>query len=71
MSRPFLPEGLAKDKRLNIRLSEKELQAVERFAKSKQMTISTLFRTALKEYAKALKNNEKTTRNVGSFPDTF
>lgn len=70
MSRPLLPEGLAKDKRLNIRLSEKEYQAIERFANSQNLTISTLFRTALKEYAKALKNNGKTTR-IGVFPDTF
>jgi predicted DNA binding CopG/RHH family protein len=70
MSRPFLPEGLLKDKRLNIKLSATELQAVKRFAESKQMTISTLFRTALKEYAKTLKNNGKTTM-IGTFPDTF
>lgn len=70
MSRPFLPEGLAKDKRLNVRLSEKELQAIEKFANSQNMTISTLFRTALKEYAKTLKNNGKLTR-IAVFPDTF
>ena len=70
MSRPFLPEGLARDKRLNIRLSEKEYQAIANFANSQNLTISTLFRTALKEYAKTLKNNGKTTR-VGNLPDTF
>jgi predicted DNA binding CopG/RHH family protein len=70
MPRPFLPEGLVKEKKLEVRLSEIELKAIRNFADSQGMTISTLFRTALKEYAKALKNNGKTTR-IGTFPDTF
>lgn len=70
MSRPFLPVGLVKDKKINIRLSEKEHKAIEKFAHSQNLTISTLFRIALKEYAKTLKNNGKTTI-IGTFPDTF
>jgi predicted DNA binding CopG/RHH family protein len=70
MPRPFLPEGLVKEKKLEVRLSETELKAIRRFADSQGMTISTLFRTSLKEYAKGIKNNGKTTR-IGTFPDTF
>jgi hypothetical protein len=70
MSRPLLPEGLAREKSARIRFTKKEFEAIEKFANSQNLTISTLFRTALKEYAKSLKNNGKTTR-VGSFPDTF
>lgn len=70
MPRPFLPEGLVKDKMARIRFTPKEFQAIEKFANSQNMTMSRLFRTALKEYAKTLKNNGITTR-VGTFPDTF
>jgi hypothetical protein len=70
MSRPFLPEGLAREKSARIRFTKKEFEAIEKFANSQNLTISNLFRTALKEYAKSLKNNGKTMR-VGSFPDTF
>jgi predicted DNA binding CopG/RHH family protein len=70
MPRPFLPEGLAREKSARIRFTKKEFAAIERFANSQGMTISTLVRTSLKEYVKALKNNGITTR-VGTFPDTF
>jgi hypothetical protein len=70
MPRPFLPEGLVKDKMARIRFTPKEFQAIEKFANSQNMTMSRLFRTALKEYAKTLKNNGITTR-VGTLPDTF
>ena len=70
MSRPLLPEGLAREKSARIRFTYKEFEAIERFANSQGMTISTLVRTSLKEYVKALKNNGITTR-VGKFPDTF
>lgn len=70
MSRPFLPEGLVKDKMARIRFTPKEFEAIEKFANSQNMTMSRLFRTALKEYAKTLKNNGKTTR-IGVLPDTF
>jgi hypothetical protein len=53
-----------------IRFTPKEFQAIEKFANSQNMTMSRLFRIALKEYAKTLKNNGITTR-VGTFPDTF
>ena len=70
MPRPYLPEGKAKDKKFQIRVSETELNAIEKFADSQNVSISTLFRTALKEYAKNMKNIGKTTR-IGVFPDTF
>ena len=70
MPRPYLPEGKAKDKKFQIRVSETELNALERFANTQNVSISTLFRTAIKEYAKNIKNNGKTTR-VGVFPDIF
>lgn len=70
MPRPTLPEGLAREKSARIRFTYKEFEAIERFANSQGMTISTLVRTSLKEYVKALKNNGITTR-VGKFPDTF
>ena len=70
MPRPTLPEGLAKEKSARIRFTYKEFEAIERFARSQGMTISTLVRTSLKEYANGRKNNGITTR-VGKFPDTF
>jgi len=70
MPRPYLPDGKAKDKKFQIRVSEIELNAIEKLANSQNVSVSTLFRTALKEYAKNMKNIGKTTR-VGSFPDTF
>ena len=70
MSRPFLPEGLLKEKKLEIRLSETELNAIKNIANSQNITISKLFRTALKLYAQGLKSNGKTTR-IGVLPDTF
>ena len=70
MPRPFLPEGLAREKSARIRFTKKEFESIEKLANSQNLTISTLFRTALKEYAKTLKNNGKTTR-IGTFPDTF
>ncbi len=70
MPRPYLPEGKAKDKKFQIRVSETELNAIEKFADSQNVSISTLFRTALKEYAKNMKNTGKTTK-IEAFPDTF
>ena len=70
MPRPYLPEGKAKDKKFQIRVSEIELNAIEKLADSQNVSVSTLFRTALKEYAKNMKNIGKTTR-IGVFPDTF
>jgi len=70
MPRPLLPEGLAREKSARIRFTKKEFQLIERFANSQNMTISSLVRKSLNEYAKALKNNGITTR-IGTFPDTF
>jgi len=70
MPRPYLPDGKAKDKKFQIRVSEIELNAIEKLANSQNVSVSTLFRTALKEYAKNMKNIGKTTR-VRAFPDTF
>jgi hypothetical protein len=70
MPRPYLPEGKAKDKKFQIRVSETELNAIEKLADSQNVSISTLFRIALKEYAKNMKNIGKTTK-IGEFPDTF
>jgi hypothetical protein len=70
MPRPYLPEGKAKDKKFQIRVTETELNAIEKLADSQNVSISTLFRIALKEYAKNMKNIGKTTR-IGVFPDTF
>jgi hypothetical protein len=70
MPRPYLPEGKAKDKKFQIRVSETELNAIEKLANSQNVSISTLFRIALKEYAKNMKNIGKTTK-IGAFPDTF
>lgn len=70
MPRPYLPEGIAKDKKFQIRVSEIELNAIEKLADSQNVSVSTLFRTALKEYAKNMTNIGKTTR-IGVFPDTF
>jgi hypothetical protein len=70
MPRPLLAEGLAREKSARIRFTKKEFESIERFADSQGMTISTLFRTSLKEYAKGIKNNGKTTR-IGTFPDTL
>jgi predicted HicB family RNase H-like nuclease len=55
MPRPYLPEGKAKDKKFQIRVSETELNAIEKLANSQNVSISTLFRIALKEYAKNMK----------------
>ena len=70
MPRPYLPEGKAKDKKFQIRVTETELNAIEKLADSQNVSISTLFRIALKEYAKNMKNIGKTTK-IGAFPDTF
>jgi predicted DNA binding CopG/RHH family protein len=70
MPRPLLAEGLAREKSARIRFTKKEFESIERFAHSQGMTISTLVRTSLREYVKALKNIGKTTR-VRAFPDTF
>jgi len=70
MPRPLLAEGLAREKSARIRFTKKEFESIERFAHSQGMTISTLVRTSLREYVKALKNNGITTR-VGTLPDTF
>ncbi len=70
MPRPYLPEGKAKDKKFAIRVNETELKAIEKLADSQNVSVSTLFRTALKEYAKNIKNIGKTTK-IGAFPDTF
>ena len=70
MSRPFLPEGLVKEKKLEIRLSETELSAIKNIANSQNITISKLFRIALKQYAQGLINDNKKSR-IGVLPDTF
>jgi hypothetical protein len=70
MSRPYLPVGLVKEKKLEIRLSEIELNAIKNIANSQNITISKLFRTALKQYAQGLSNDGKKSR-IGVLPDTF
>jgi len=69
MPRPLLPEGLSKQKKLEVRFSETELNAIRNIANAQNMTVSTLFRLALKQYAQGLIKG-KTTR-VGELPDTF
>jgi len=69
MSRPPLAQGLVKEKKLEIRLSETELNAIRNIANSQNITISKLFRLALKQYAQGLING-RTTR-IGELPDTF
>lgn len=70
MSRPYLPVGLVKEKKLEIRLSEIELNAIKNIANSQNLTISKLFRIALKQYAQGLRTNGKEKR-IGVLPDTF
>jgi hypothetical protein len=59
MPRPNLPKGIAKDKVYQIRVSEQELKAIERIANSENITVATLFRRALKEWAINRKNKQK------------
>jgi hypothetical protein len=70
MSRPLLPEGKAKDKKFQIRLTENEMKAIEKIADSQNISVSNLFRIALKEYAINRKTNGQTIR-IGVLPDTF
>jgi predicted DNA binding CopG/RHH family protein len=70
MSRPILPDGLSKEKKLEVRLSLTELNAIRNIANSQNITVSKLFRIALKQYAQGLINKGRTTR-IGELPDTF
>jgi predicted DNA binding CopG/RHH family protein len=69
MPRPFLPEGVSKQKKLEVRMSVTEMNEIKEFATSQNITVSTLFRRALKQYARWLREG-KTTK-IGEFPDTF
>jgi predicted DNA binding CopG/RHH family protein len=69
MSRPFLPQGLSKEKKLEIRFSETELNAIRNIANSQNITVSRLFRIALKQYAQELIKGK--TNRIGELPDTF
>jgi predicted DNA binding CopG/RHH family protein len=70
MSRPPLAQGLVKEKKIEVRLSESEMNAIRNIANAQGLTISTLFRIALKQYAQGLINKGRTTR-IGELPDTF
>ena len=59
MARPYLPEGLAKEKIARIRFTKDEFEAIEKLAIKQKISISTLFRIALKQYAQNIKNNGK------------
>lgn len=70
MSRPLLPDGTSKEKKLEVRFSVTELNAIKNIANSQNITVSKLFRIALKQYAQGLINKDRTTR-IGELPDTF
>jgi hypothetical protein len=70
MPRPLLPEGLSKEKKLEVRFSVNELNIIRSIANSQNITVSRLFRIALKQYIQGLTNKGKTTR-IGELPDTF
>jgi hypothetical protein len=67
MPRPHLPKGIAKTKVYQIRLSEKELNAIERIANNENITVATLFRRALKEWA----INKRDNKQKNELPLTF
>jgi len=69
MSRPPLAQGLVKEKKIEVRLSQVEINAIRNIANAQGLTISTLFRIALRQYAQGLIKG-KTTR-IGELPDTF
>lgn len=69
MSRPPLAQGLVKEKKIEVRLSQVEINAIRNIANAQGLTISTLFRIALRQYAQGLiKGN---TTRIGELPDTF
>lgn len=59
MPRPHLPKGIAKTKVYQIRLSEEELNAIEKIANSENITVASLFRKALREWAINKRKNKQ------------
>jgi len=67
--RPYKLNGSLKDKTYQLRVSEKEYEALIGLASDLGITLSSLIRRSLKEYAIRLQSENKKLRIT--FPDTF
>ena len=67
--KPYRLNGTLKDKIYQLRITEKEYEALQGLAKDLGINVSSLIRRSLKEYAIKLTSENKKPRV--SFPDTF
>jgi hypothetical protein len=67
--RPYKLNGTLRDKIYQLRISEKEYEALQGLANDLGINVAILIRRSLKAYANSLKGEKKIQRIP--FPDTF
>lgn len=67
--KPYKLDGTLKDKIYQLRISEKEYEALQGLANDLGINVASLIRRSLKAYAISLKGENKSQRIV--FPDVF